>query len=156
MADRTGWNEKFYGKDYSKKVPGLTLAMAKKIGDEIGVDWEFVDLGEWIQGIKEELEHTGVLGGSKTAVIPEGDLISSARIAYEHLLEVPDYYSRLEQMEHDGEDEYPDEDAVKAWIAENRTKYSAQWNEAESGAIDVQLPKAENTKKCSCDCDKCS
>ena len=40
MADKTGFNEKFYNKDYTVKVPGLTLAMAKKIGDEIGVDWE--------------------------------------------------------------------------------------------------------------------
>lgn len=134
MADKTGWNDKFYNKDYTKKIPGLTLAHAKKVGDEIGVDWDLVDLGEWIQGMKEELEHTGVLGGQKTAVIPEGDLISSGRIAYEHLLEVPDYYSRLEQMEHDGEDEYPNEEAVRAWVKENRKKYQSKWDEASKAA----------------------
>lgn len=134
MADQTGWNDKFYNKDYTIKVPGLTLARAKEIGDEIGVDWDLVDLGEWIQGLKEELEHVGVLGGEKTAVIPAGDLVSSGRIAYEHILEVPDYYSRLEKMEHEGEEEYPDEDAVRAWIIENREKYQAKWDEASKAA----------------------
>lgn len=141
MADNTGWNEKFYNKDYTQKVPGLSTALAKKIGDKIGVDWELVDLAEWIQGIKEELEHTGVLGGEKTAVIPKGDLVSSAKIAYEHLLEVPDYYSRLEKLEHDGEDEYPNEEAVKAWIKSNREKYQAQWDEACAGAEDAEIPE---------------
>lgn len=124
------WNEKFYNKDYTAKVPGLTLKRAKEIGDEIGVDWELVDLGEWIQGIKEETEHTGVLGGNATAVIEKGDLVASGRIAYEHILEVPDYYSRLEKMEHEGEDDHPDEDAAKAWVAKNRQKYQELWDSA--------------------------
>ena len=140
MADKTGFNEKFYNKDYTVKVPGLTLAMAKKIGDEIGVDWELVDLAEWLQGIKEELEHTGVLGGDATAVIPNGDLISSGRIAYEHILEVPDYYSRLEQLETDGEAEYSNEEEVKAWVKENRAKYQEKWDQAEEESKSLEIP----------------
>lgn len=127
--DLVMWNDKFYNKDYTAKVPGLTLKKAKEIGDEIGVDWELVDLGEWIQGIKEETEHTGVLGGDATAVIEKGDLVASGRIAYEHILEVPDYYSRLEKMEHEGEDDHPDEDAAKAWVKANRAKYQTLWDE---------------------------
>ena len=46
--DLVMWNDKFYNKDYTQKVPGLTLKRAKEIGDEIGVDWDLVDLGEWI------------------------------------------------------------------------------------------------------------
>ncbi|MDQ5913774.1 MAG: hypothetical protein QG623_393 [Patescibacteria group bacterium] len=128
--DLTMWNDKFYNKDYTKKHPELTLKRAKEIGDEIGVDWDLVDLGEWIQGLKEELEHVGVLGGEKTAVIPAGDLVSSGRIAYEHLLEVPTYYSRLEKMEHEGEDDHPDEEAAKAWVKKNREKYQELWDSA--------------------------
>ncbi len=128
--DLVMWNDKFYNKDYTLKVPGLTLKRAKEIGDEIGVDWELVDLGEWIQGIKEETEHVGVLGKEKTAVIAEGDLVASGRIAYEHILEVPDYYSRLEKMEHEGEDDHPDEDAAKTWVRENREKYQELWDSA--------------------------
>lgn len=128
--DLVMWNEKFYAKDYTQKVPGLTLKRAKEIGDEIGVDWDRVDLGEWIQGIKEEREHTGVLGGEKTAVIAEGDLVASGRIAYEHILEVPSYYSRLEKMEHEGEDDHPDEEAAKDWVKKNREKNQALWDSA--------------------------
>lgn len=126
--DLTMWNDKFYNKDYTKKHPELTLKRAKELGDEIGVDWELVDLGEWMQGLAEELEHVGVLGGEKTAVIPAGDLVSSGRIAYEHLLEVPTYYSRLEKMEHEGEDDHPDEEAAKAWVKKNREKYQELWD----------------------------
>jgi len=128
--DLVMWNDKFYAKDYTQKVPGLTLKRAKEIGDEIGVDWDLVDLGEWIQGVKEETEHTGVLGGDATAVIEKGDLVASGRIAYEHILEVPDYYSRLEKMEHEGEDDHPDEDAAKAWVKKNREKNQALWDSA--------------------------
>lgn len=128
--DLVMWNDKFYNKDYTAKVPGLTLKRAKEIGDQIGVDWELVDLGEWIQGIKEETEHTGVLGGDATAVIEKGDLVASGRIAYEHILEVPDYYSRLEKMEHEGEDDHPDESAAKSWVAKNRKKYQELWDSA--------------------------
>ncbi len=128
--DLVMWNDKFYNKDYTKKVPGLTLKRAKEIGDEIGVDWDLVDLGEFIQGVKEECEHTGVLGGAKTAVIEKGDLVASGRIAYEHLLEVPSYYSRLEKMEHEGEDDHPDEAAAKEWVKKNREKYQELWDSA--------------------------
>ncbi len=126
--DLVMWNEKFYSKDYTAKVPGLTLKRAKEIGDEIGVDWDLVDLGEWIQGVKEETEHTGVLGGDVTAVIEKGDLVASGRIAYEHILEVPDYYSRLEKMEHEGEDDHPYENAAKDWVKQNREKNQALWD----------------------------
>jgi hypothetical protein len=36
---------------------GLSLKKAKEVGDAIGVNWDEVDLGEFCQGIKEEMEH---------------------------------------------------------------------------------------------------
>jgi hypothetical protein len=101
----------FYKHDYSKKWPNLNLAHAKKIGDDIGVNWERVDLGEFIQGIKEEQEHSGILGGDTTKVIEKFDYHSSGKIAYEHLLEVPKYYSLLEELEDKGKEKYPDTSA---------------------------------------------
>ena len=80
--DLIAWNDKFYNKDYSKKVPGLTLALAKKIGDEIGVDWDLVDLREWIQGIKEEMEHTD-------------DSAIAKKIAKDQLDKDPKYYTHM-------------------------------------------------------------
>lgn len=117
----------FYNYDYTKKWPNLNLSHAKKIGDEIGVDWELVDLGEFLQGIKEEQEHSGILGGEKTKVIEKLDYHGSGKIAYEHLLEVPNYYTMLEELEEKGEELYPSVEAKKAWVAKMRKKHANFW-----------------------------
>ncbi len=118
----------FYAKDYTQKWPGLTLQRAKQIGDQIGVDWDEIDLGEFIQGIKEEMEH-GSMYGSVTKV-HEDDYVTSGRIAVAHLKEVPNYYTLLEEMEHKGDDLFPDDAAKKAWVAEMRQQFKQQWDEA--------------------------
>lgn len=122
--------ETFYKHDYTKKWPGLTLKKAKEVGDNIGVDWDLVDLGEFIQGIKEEQEHSGILGGEATKVIEKYDYEASGRIAYEHLLERPDYYTKLEELEDEGEDLFKDEAAKKAWVKASREKFANQWQSA--------------------------
>jgi len=114
----------FYAHDYTKKWPGLTLQKAKEVGDEIGVDWSLVDLGEFIQGIKEEQEHSGILGGESTKVIEKFDYKASGMIAYEHLLERPDYYTKLEELEDEGEEVFPDDSAKKQWVAINKQKFA--------------------------------
>ena len=118
----------FYNHDYTKKWPNLTLQLARQIGDEIGVNWERVDLGEFLQGIKEEQEHSGILGGKTTKVIELYDYIGSGKIAYEHLLEVPNYYTMLEELEDKGDELFPDEHAKKAWVTSMRTKHSSAWS----------------------------
>jgi hypothetical protein len=117
----------FYNYDYSKKWPMLNLKFAKQIGDEIGVDWDRVELGEFLQGIKEEQEHSGVLGGTISKVIDLHDYHSSAKIAYEHLLEVPNYYTLLEELEDRGDELFPDVEAKKAWVASMRAKHADEW-----------------------------
>lgn len=121
----------FYNHDYTKKWPDLTLKKAKQVGDEIGVDWDLVDLGEFLQGIKEEQEHSGILGGDKTRVIDLHDYIGSGKIAYEHLLEVPNYYTMLEELEDKGDEMFPDMEAKKAWVASMREKHRELWNSAQ-------------------------
>jgi hypothetical protein len=120
----------FYGHDYSKKWPNLTLKKAKEVGDEIGVDWDRVDLGEFLQGIKEEQEHSGILGGDASKVIDLHDYIGSGKIAYEHLLEVPNYYTMLEELEDKGDELFPDEEAKKAWVRQMRAKHQHDWTAA--------------------------
>lgn len=120
----------FYQHDYAKKWPNLDLKLAKKIGDEIGVDWDRVDLGEFIQGIKEEQEHSGILGGAASKVIERLDYHSSGKIAYEHLLEVPNYYTLLEELEDEGGKKFPDEAAKKAWVQKKRQKFEKEWASA--------------------------
>jgi|GEM_PF-6466077 hypothetical protein len=118
----------FYNHDYTKKWPGLTLKRAKQVGDEIGVDWDRVDLGEFLQGIKEEQEHSGILGGHKTKVIELHDYIGSGKIAYEHLLEVPNYYTMLEELEDKGDELFPSDDAKIEWVNHMRDKHKELWD----------------------------
>lgn len=110
----------FYTKTY-KEFPDLTLAKAKEVGDEIGVDWSEIDLGEFRQGIKEEMEH-GSEYGSATKV-HEDDYVISGRIALAHLIEVPDYYQRLEDLEDEGEAVWGEGETEKkrrkAWATQN-------------------------------------
>ena len=117
----------FYNHDYSVKWPNLTLKLAKKIGDDLGVDWDRTDLGEFLQGVKEEQEHVGKLGGKVSKVIELYDYHASGKIAYEHILEVPNYYTLLEELEDRGDKMFPTTDAKKAWVSKMRTEHASQW-----------------------------
>lgn len=70
---------------------------AKKIGEEIGVDFTKFDLNQFRMGLAVELEH-GSLWGDETNVTKD-DPHFTGRIAWAHLKEIPDYYTRLEKME---------------------------------------------------------
>jgi hypothetical protein len=52
----------------------------------------------------------------------------TAKIAWAHLKEVPDYYTRLEQLEDEG-DEYWEGKSHQEWIKANREKNADLWNE---------------------------
>jgi hypothetical protein len=78
----------------------FTADEAKTIGESIGIDWNEVSLDEFRVGLSVELEH-----GSHD---PETDVIGdneelAGKIAWAHLKELPDYYTRLEKMEQEGE-----------------------------------------------------
>jgi len=75
---------------------------ARRIGDEIGVDWDRFDLEEFRAGIDVEYEH----GSHDPATDVTGDdPITTGKIALAHLKEFPDYYTRLERMEAEAERE---------------------------------------------------
>ena len=119
----------FYGRDYAQKWPGLTLRRAKQIGDEIGVDWDLVDLGQFIEGIKEEMEHGNMYGS--VAKVHDDDYVISARITYAHLIERPDYYTALAILEDEGDAKFNDSEAAKKkWVADQRAKYRQAWQTA--------------------------
>ena len=73
---------------------------AKKIGDELGINWVEVDLKEFYQGLNVELEHGTRY--SETNVTNNDELLTG-KIAWAHLKEFPDYYTRLEKMETEAE-----------------------------------------------------
>lgn len=74
---------------------------AKKIGNELGISWNEVNLDEFHIGINVELEH-----GTRypETNVTNNDLILTGKIAWAHLKEFPDYYSRLEKLEKEAEE----------------------------------------------------
>lgn len=107
--------------------PDLNIVRVKEIGDEIGVNWDLVDINEFYMGVVEEQEHSGILGGEATKVIEPFDYKKSAMIAYEHILERPDYYTQLEKMEQEGDELYPSIEAKAEWVAKNREENYGLW-----------------------------
>jgi hypothetical protein len=77
----------------------FTTEEAKKIGDQIGADWNTINLEEFRVGLIVELEHE--LNGKETDV-KNDDFSDIGKVALARLKETPDYYSRLRKME----DEY--------------------------------------------------
>lgn len=75
----------------------VSVELAKKIGNDLGVDWDQVDLEQLRKGMEVEQEHDD---GSDTDVITGTlDFHKIAKIALAHLKEFPDYYSRLAKVE---------------------------------------------------------
>ena len=70
--------------------------IAKRMGDEIGVDWNKVDLEEFNKGLNFEMQHRKMNLGTQFS--PD-DLHLLAQTAWKHLKDIPDYYTRLGRME---------------------------------------------------------
>jgi len=74
----------------------FTLEEAKNIGESLGVDWSKFDFEQFRMGMDVELEHGTC--NSRTNVTND-DPVMTGKIALAHLNELPDYYTRLENME---------------------------------------------------------
>jgi hypothetical protein len=73
---------------------------ARRVGDEIGVDWSRFDLEQFRAGIDVEFEHGS--HDPQTDVTGD-DPILTGKIALAHMKEFPDYYERLQRMEAEAE-----------------------------------------------------
>jgi DNA-directed RNA polymerase alpha subunit len=73
---------------------------ARRIGDAIGINWDEYDIDEFRAGLSIELEHGS--HDPETDVIGD-DVNKAGKIAWAHLKELPDYYTRLKKMEEEGE-----------------------------------------------------
>jgi hypothetical protein len=76
----------------------FTIEEAKMIGWLLGVDWDRspFDVEQFRSGLDVELEH----GRRDFATdVTHDDPVVTAKIALAHLSEMPDYYTRLAQME---------------------------------------------------------
>ena len=76
----------------------FTQADARGLGAEVGVDWETAefDVEQFRMGLEVELEHG--LHDPQTNVTGD-DPVLTAKIAWAHLKELPDYYTRLAAIE---------------------------------------------------------
>jgi Protein of unknown function (DUF5661) len=77
-----------------------TTEQARRVGDEIGVDWDRFDLEQFRFGMDVEFEHGS--HDPQTDVTGD-DPILTGKIALAHMKEFPDYYERLERMEQEAE-----------------------------------------------------
>ena len=82
------------------ETPRTTVEEARRVGDEIGVDWSRYDLEQFTAGIDVEYEHGS--HDPQTDVTGD-DPIVTGKIALAHMKEFPDYYERLERMEREAE-----------------------------------------------------
>lgn len=69
---------------------------ARKIGEQIGVDFTKFDLEEFRKGLAIELEHGS---HDPETNVTNSDPLLTGKITWAHLKEIPDYYTRLEKME---------------------------------------------------------
>jgi len=79
----------------------LNTKDAKEIGDDLGIDWNEIKLDEFTTGINIEFEHGS--NDPETNVTNNNEKMT-AKIAWAHLKEFPDYYTRLEKLEEKAEE----------------------------------------------------
>jgi hypothetical protein len=74
----------------------FTHEEALEIGAKLGINWEMVNSEEFRRGLEVELEHGA--RDPQTNVTGD-DLQLTGKIAWAHLKEFPDYYTRLDKLE---------------------------------------------------------
>jgi hypothetical protein len=76
----------------------FTADEARRIGEEIGIDWSTApfDVEQFRTGLDVELEHGA---RDPRTNVTDDDPTTTGKIAWAHLNEFPDYYTRLEVME---------------------------------------------------------
>jgi len=73
---------------------------ARKLGDALGIDWAVVDLGQFRRGLEVELEHGA---HDRETNVTNDDPLTTEKIAWAHLKEIRDYYTRLDKLEAEAE-----------------------------------------------------
>lgn len=78
----------------------VSLDEARDIGNQLGIDWSLINIDQFRRGLEVEFEHGA--HDSETNVTND-DPILTGKIAWAHLKEIADYYTRLDQMEAEAE-----------------------------------------------------
>lgn len=74
----------------------FTVNEAQAIGEQAGIDFEKIDVEQFRMGLSIELEHGA---HDPETNVTNDDVGITAKIAWAHLKEIPDYYTRLQKME---------------------------------------------------------
>jgi len=74
----------------------FTLDEAREVGNKIGIDFTKYDLEQFRMGLSVELEHGA---NDPETNVTNGDVYITGKIAWAHLKEIADYYTRLKKME---------------------------------------------------------
>lgn len=69
---------------------------ARQVGSALGVDWTAIELEQFRRGLEVELEHGA---RDPETNVTHDDLGLTGKIAWAHLKEFPDYYTRLDRLE---------------------------------------------------------
>jgi hypothetical protein len=69
---------------------------AQRVGALLGIDWKKVDLDHFRRGLEVELEHVAL---DPETNVTNDYLSLTGKIAWAHLKEFPDYYTRLDKLE---------------------------------------------------------
>lgn len=75
---------------------------AKQIGDNLRINWDQIDPEQFRSGLEVEFEHGA---RDPETNVTDDDVVLTGKIAWAHLKEFPDYYTRLKRLEAEA-DEY--------------------------------------------------
>ena len=82
-----------------KKRP-FSTEEARSLGTQLKINWSQIDLEQFRRGLEVELEHGAI--DPETDVTGD-DMVLTGKIAWAHLKEIRDYYTRLDRMESQAE-----------------------------------------------------
>jgi Protein of unknown function (DUF5661) len=80
----------------------ISTEEARSVGTQLGVQWMKIDIEQFRRGLEVELEHGA--HDAETNVTGD-DLILTGKIAWAHLKEIRDYYTRLDRLESEAKTE---------------------------------------------------
>ena len=76
---------------------------AKRIGNNLGINWKEVSLDQFAKGLNVELEHGSI---DLQTDVTDNDGKLTGEIALAHFKEFPDYYTRLHKMEKEAKEAF--------------------------------------------------
>ncbi|HLF27715.1 MAG TPA: DUF5661 family protein [Anaerolineae bacterium] len=74
----------------------ISAEEVQQVGATLGLDWQKIDLEQFRRGLEAELEHGA---RDPETNVTNDDLGLTGKIAWAHLKEFPDYYTRLDRLE---------------------------------------------------------